>query len=290
MAGAAVPNYSAEVSGSGEVFGDNSELITGEAVALDLRATNFVLRAAGALIDWLAYIALFVLIMMGAFFAFAPVMDDALSAAVSIAALAFCTVIVPTTVETLTQGKSLGKLAVGARIVRDDGGSIGFRHAFIRSLLGVLEIMMTAGGIAAMVSLLNDKSKRLGDLIAGTYSQHERVSTAQPPLFGVPLALVDWAKTADVARMPDGLARRIAQFLRQSAGLTPDTRARLSQELAAEASRYVSPVPKENAELFLAAVAAVRRDREYLALHLQRQRLDQLEPVLGGLPHRFPER
>ncbi|MCU1402979.1 MAG: hypothetical protein JWM70_1303 [Microbacteriaceae bacterium] len=284
MAGAAVPNSFAERSG------DNDELITGEAVALDLRATNFVLRAAGAIIDWLAYIGLFVLILIGSSFAFASVMDDALSAAVTVAALAFCTVVVPTTVETLTQGKSLGKLAVGARIVRDDGGSIGFRHAFIRSLLGVLEIMMTAGGIAAMVSLLNDKSKRLGDLIAGTYSQHERVSKAQPPLFGVPLALAEWAKTADVARMPDGLARRIAQFLRQSAGLTPDTRARLSQELAAEASRYVSPVPKENAELFLAAVAAVRRDREYLALHLQRQRLDQLEPVLGGLPHRFPER
>lgn len=284
MAGAAVPNSFAERSG------DNDELITGEAVALDLRATNFVLRAAGAIIDWLAYIGLFVLILIGSSFAFASVMDDALSAAVTVAALAFCTVVVPTAVETLTQGKSLGKLAVGARIVRDDGGSIGFRHAFIRSLLGVLEIMMTAGGIAAMVSLLNDKSKRLGDLIAGTYSQHERVSKAQPPLFGVPLALAEWAKTADVARMPDGLARRIAQFLRQSAGLTPDTRARLSQELAAEASRYVSPVPKENAELFLAAVAAVRRDREYLALHLQRQRLDQLEPVLGGLPHRFPER
>jgi uncharacterized RDD family membrane protein YckC len=284
MAGAAVPDSFAERSG------DNDELITGEAVALDLRATNFVLRAAGAIIDWLAYIGLFALILIGSSFAFASVMDDALSAAVTVAALAFCTVVVPTTVETLTQGKSLGKLAVGARIVRDDGGSIGFRHAFIRSLLGVLEIMMTAGGIAAMVSLLNDKSKRLGDLIAGTYSQHERVSKAQPPLFGVPLALAEWAKTADVARMPDGLARRIAQFLRQSAGLTPDTRARLSQELAAEASRYVSPVPKDNAELFLAAVAAVRRDREYLALHLQRQRLDQLEPVLGGLPHRFPER
>ncbi|MDQ1528039.1 MAG: hypothetical protein QOG18_2652 [Microbacteriaceae bacterium] len=284
MAGTAVPNSFADRSS------DNDELITGEAVALDLRATNFVLRAAGAIIDWLAYIGLFALILIGSSFAFASVMDDALSAAVTVAALAFCTVVVPTTVETLTQGKSLGKLAVGARIVRDDGGSIGFRHALIRSLLGVLEIMMTAGGIAAMVSLLNDKSKRLGDLIAGTYSQHERVSKAQPPLFGVPLALAEWAKTADVARMPDGLARRIAQFLRQSAGLTPDTRARLSQELAAEASRYVSPVPKENAELFLAAVAAVRRDREYLALHLQRQRLDQLEPVLGGLPHRFPER
>ena len=263
--------------------------MTGEAVALALRPTSFVLRAAGAIIDWIAYLVLFALILTGAFFALDSVMDDAVAAAISIAALAFCTVVVPTAVETLTQGKSLGKLAVGARIVRDDGGSIGFRHAFIRALLGVLEILMTAGGIAATVSLLNGKSRRLGDLLAGTYSQHERVSKATPPVFGVPLVLSEWALTADVARMPDGLARRIAQFLRQAAGLTPETRARLSEQLAAEASRYVSPIPRENAELFLAAVAAVRRDREHRALQLQQQHLRQLEPVLDGLPHRFPE-
>ncbi|MEO6944569.1 MAG: RDD family protein [Lacisediminihabitans sp.] len=268
---------------------DDDALMTGEAVALALRPTNFVLRAAGAIIDWIAYVVLFGLILIGAFTALADVMDDAVAAAVAIAALAFCTVIVPTAVETLTQGKSLGKLAVGARIVRDDGGSIGFRHAFIRSLLGVLEIFMTVGGIAAIVSLLNDKSKRLGDLLAGTYSQHERVSKVTPPVYGVPLVLSEWARTADVARMPDGLARRIAQFLRQSAGLTPVTRARLSEQLAAEASRFVSPVPSANAELFLAAVSAVRRDREFRALQLQQQHLQQLEPVLGGLPHRFPE-
>lgn len=268
----------------------NDELMTGEAVALQLRPATFVLRAAGTIIDLLAYLALFIVILLSAFALLAPVMDDALGAAITIAALAFCTVVVPTAVETLTLGKSLGKLAVGARIVRDDGGAIGFRHAFIRALLGVLELFMTVGGVAALVALLNDRSKRLGDLVAGTYSQHERVSRENPPVFGVPLALAEWAHTADVARMPDGLARRVAQFLRQAAGLTPESRLRLSQELAAEVSRYVSPVPNEHPELFLAAVAAVRRDREYRALQLQQQRLGTLEPVLGALPHRFPDR
>ncbi|MEO7122161.1 MAG: RDD family protein [Lacisediminihabitans sp.] len=269
---------------------DTTELMTGEAVGLELRPTSFVLRAAGTIIDLLTYIALFFLLLFGFFLIFQPVMDDALGAALVIATLAFSVVIVPTAVETLSRGKSLGKLAVGARIVRDDGGAIGFRHAFIRALVGVLELIMTAGGIAAIVALLNDRSKRLGDLLAGTYSQHERVSKLTPPIFGVPLALSEWAKTADVARMPDGLARRIAQFLRQAGGLTADTRIRLSQELAAEASRYVSPVPRESPEIFLAAVAAVRRDREYRALQLQQQRLATLAPVLGGLPHKFPQR
>jgi uncharacterized RDD family membrane protein YckC len=288
MASVAVPESLSPSPFAPSIFDDDA-LMTGEAVALELRPASFVLRAAGALIDWVSYAVLFGLILIGAFTALDSVMDDAVAAAISIGALAFCTVVVPTAVETLTQGKSLGKLAVGARIVRDDGGSIGFRHAFIRSLLGVLEIFMTVGGIAAIVSLLNDRSKRLGDLLAGTYSQHERVSKVTPPVFGVPLVLSEWAQTADVARMPDGLARRIAQFLRQAGGLTPATRIRLSAELAEEASRYVSPVPRADPELFLAAVAAVRRDREYRALQLQQQHLQRLEPVLGGLPHHFPE-
>ena len=270
---------------------DELELMTGEAVALDLRPTSFILRAAGAMIDFVAYFGLWLLILLAVF---SPLvsgfLDEASAKAVTLTALVFCLVIAPTAVETLTQGKSLGKLAVGARIVRDDGGSIGLRHAFIRSLTGVLEVFSTFGGIASITALLNDRSKRIGDLLAGTYSQNERVSKITPPVYGVPVELLGWAATADVARMPDGLSRRIAQFLRQASRLTPDARGRLSHSLASEASVFVSPLPSANAELFLAAVSALRRDREYTGLTLEAQRLEHLQPALRGLPHGFPER
>ena len=274
----------------GSVY-DDSELMTGEAVGLEIRPTSFVLRAAGAIIDFWVSVGAFLLIIFAISTPlFQSFLDEASSAAVTIAAMVFCLVVIPTAVETATQGKSLGRLAVGARIVRDDGGAIGFRHAFIRALTGVLEIYFTLGGFAAMVALLNGRSKRLGDLLAGTYSQNERVSRVTPPVFGVPVELIAWSTTADVARMPDGLARRVAQFLAQAAQLTPDARDRLARRLADEVSRYVSPVPQGSAELFLAAVASVRRDREYAALQLERQRLERLEPVLAELPHRFPDR
>ncbi len=94
-------------------------------------------------------------------------------------------------------------------------------------------------GTAVIVGLLSAKSKRLGDMLAGTYSQNERVSGQPAPVFGVPYQLVEWSRTADVARMPDSLARRISQFLAQSKGLTPESRRRLSVELANEVSVYV---------------------------------------------------
>jgi uncharacterized RDD family membrane protein YckC len=270
---------------------DDHELITGEAVALDLRPAGFVLRAAGSAIDLITYlVAYFAIVMLVLSPLGAAFLDEATQASIAVGALVFCIVVVPMTVELLSQGRSLGKLAVGARVVRDDGGAIGFRHAFIRALTGVIEIFMTLGGIATLVGLLNTRAKRLGDLLAGTYSQHERVSKFTPPVFGVPFELVEWSKTADVARMPAGLSRRIAQFLRQANGHSATSRSRISRDLATEASRYVFPLPEGDPELFLAAVAAMRREREYAALHLERQRLDQLAPALEGLPHGFPDR
>ncbi len=274
-----------------DVGRDPDELMTGEAVALNLRPTGYVLRAAGAAIDLLAYTALFVLLMLALFSAFVRrFLDDAMLQAGMVVALVTCTVAVPTAVELLSRGKSLGRLAVGARIVRDDGGAIGFRHAFIRALSGVLEIFGTVGGLATLVALLDTRSRRLGDLIAGTYSQHERVGRYTPPAFGVPVELVAWSRTADVARLPDALARRIAQFLASAGGFTVESRTAVARELAVEASRFVSPLPGGDPELFLAAVAAVRREREFAALQHERRLVDTLAPVLDRLPRDFPDR
>ena len=270
---------------------DTQELMTGEAVALDLRPASFVLRAAGAIIDVLVYAGSYVLLLL-LFLSLAQQagLDDALTKAISVVGFVIPLIVAPVAVETISQGKSLGKLAIGARIVRDDGGSISFRHALIRAGLGLLEIYSTAGGLAAIVGLLNSRAKRLGDLVAGTYSQNERVSRIVPQFFGVPVALEEWSKTADVAKLPDSLARRVAQFLAQAGGFTADTRSRLSRSLANEVSVFVSPVPQSDAELFLAAVAALRRERETTALELQRDGLDRLAPVLEGMPRGFPDR
>ena len=272
-----------------DTLGDD-EVVTGEAVALDVRPASVVLRAAGTIIDWLLYLSLFLVSAIAVTWLIGDATDDALARALLIAGLVFSILIVPMLVETVTTGRSLGKLVVGARIVRDDGGAIQLRHAFVRALVGVVEIYLTFGGLAVTTALLNARSKRLGDLLAGTYSQHERVARLPGAAPGVPAELSAWAETVDVAPLPDRLSRRVAQFLRQAAKMTPGTRAQLAAALAGEAAPYVSPLPDVPAEVFLAGVAAVRRDREYAALMLQRARLERLQPVLTGRPHRFPDR
>lgn len=272
-------------------FDDQRELLTGEAVALELRATSVVLRMAGGIIDYLVYsIATGLLVWLSLSAAAAVGVPDELTTAITIGCIVLGLVLLPAGVETVAQGKSLGRLALGDRIVRDDGGAIAFRHAFIRAFVGVFEIVFTFGGLAVVVAMLNTRAKRLGDLLAGTYSQYERVGAVSAPVYGVPVELTEWASTADVARLPDPLARRIAQFLRQAAGHLPATRERIARDLATEAALFVSPVPGGDPELFLAAVAALRRGREATALQLERARLDELQPTLAALPHGFPDR
>jgi len=288
MAGPLAPDSAARGLGSIATTGDE-ELLTGEAVALDVRPAGFVLRAAGCLVDWLLSVAVAVGLLLTVF-AVSDELDPAASSAVAIVVLVFSILVLPVTIELATRGRSLGRLAVGARIVRDDGGAIRLRHAFVRALVGVAEIYLTFGGLAAIVALLNPKAKRLGDFLAGTYSQHERVPAAPAFEFGVPSELVEWARTADVAPLPDRLARRIRQFLTQAARLTPASRTARAIELARETAPHVHPVPDCDPELFLAGVSVLRREREAAALARRRGILDRLGPTLEARPGDFPDR
>ena len=67
-------------------------------------------------------------------------LDDALIAATVLVCFLIAWLVYPVTIETLTRGRSLGKMAAGLRTVRDDAGPITFRHAFTRGLLGVVEV------------------------------------------------------------------------------------------------------------------------------------------------------
>ncbi|MEV7826179.1 RDD family protein [Microbacterium enclense] len=249
------------------------ETLTGEAVALDVQPVGLFLRAVGALIDFLVGVALLIgggpllVAMVGE----GTLPESAIGIGV-ISLLVLVMVVVPTTVETLSRGRSLGRLAVGARIVRADGGAAGFRHAMIRALIGVLELWFTLGAVAAVVGMFTPRAQRLGDLLAGTASERTRTRPLPPAAPGLPPGLDAWADVADVSRLPDRLAARVSRFVRGADALEPAARARVAASLAEAVAPFVSPHPTVDAETFVRAVSAVRRDREYRALMLENER------------------
>lgn len=270
---------------------ENEELITGEAVSLSVQPTSFVMRALGTLIDAAVSIAVLVLLLtIGFRLALNMVFDNASFQAYVILSFVFSLVIVPMTVETLTRGRSLGKLAVGARIVRNDGGSIQLRHAMIRALVGVFEIFMTAGGGAAIAGLVSNKTQRLGDLLAGTYSQYERSPNPYraPELLMAPY-LEPWAAQVDIGKVSPVILRRINNFLHNAARMMPAARQHHASILLSEVTPYLSFLPDAaNPDDILAAVAVLRRRRDQRYLELNRSRVDSLEPILSSNPHQFP--
>ncbi|MEH3088084.1 MAG: RDD family protein [Microbacterium arborescens] len=266
------------------------EILTGEAVALDVQPLGFFLRALGALIDLLCGVALLLLFFFVSGLIVGGLNLEALSPILVITVLVLVTVVVPTAVETLTRGRSLGKLAVGGRIVRVDGGATGFRQAFIRSLLGVLEIWFTIGALAGIVATFTPRSTRLGDIAAGTYCERTRAPRLPPPAGPVPTGLEDWARVADVARLPERTARRAAQFARSADGMDATARGRAAAVLASELGPFVSPMPDTDPETLIRAVVAVRRDREYTALVRTGERAASLVGSSPESPRGFPVR
>lgn len=253
------------------------EVLSGEAVAIDVQPLGFFMRTLGALIDMTVGWVLFALFLwLRLWLLGAGIIDPSIDGILSITALVMCFVLVPIVVEVALRGRSLGKLAVGGRIVRLDGGAAGFRHAFIRALIGVLEIYMTFGAIALLTGAFTARSQRLGDLVAGTYSQRVRTPrlTTIAPL--MPPALAGWAQVADVARMPDRLARRISQFLQHAERMTPQARGRIAEELVSESAAYISPKPAAHPEQILIAITVLRRERELRALQLADARAQKL--------------
>lgn len=262
-----------------------ASIITGEAVVLELRPASFAARALGLLLDMALSIVLLAVILAGVAGA-AGDLDEAALRALVVSSVVFCCVVVPVAVETLSRGLSLGKLATGLRVVREDGGAIRFRHALIRGLTGFLENYLTLGGLAIAVALLNNRSRRLGDLMAGTYAIRRRVPLEKVPPVPVPPRLQSWASAADIGRIPDAAARRASQFLRQAGQMAPLSRAGMAESIATELAAHVAPPPPAGTtpENYLAAVVAERRSRELARL----SRARRLSAETGERLHKLP--
>ena len=239
------------------------DLVTGEAVALDLPPAGLGSRILSGLIDVVVTLVLLVGIVLLLVVA-ALRTDAALVWVAFVGTMILVFLVVPTTLETLTRGKSLGKLALGLRTVRDDAGPISFQHAFVRALIGFVEIYAFGGGPAFFSALLSSRGKRLGDYAAGTYVVRERVRLQLAPPAPMPPPLAAWAAGADIASLPTGLALAVRQFLGRLPQLDPASRTTIGGRLAGQVSAYVAPSPPPGTppEAFLAAVIASRRERD----------------------------
>lgn len=269
-------------------------MVTGEAVALEVVPATVVSRLLSGVIDygiygiglWATAMSLAMLAEQGALGAGRP---DGAQLAVLISLIVFLWMVaIPLAVELLSNGRSAGRLVMGTRVVRDDGGAVRWRHSLVRVLIGVVEIWLSQALLALGTSLVTKRGKRLGDLLAGTYVVRERHDMRDGAPLLMPPELSSWAAGTDIRRIPGGLSLAVRTFLHRAGTMRPEHRHRLGLDLAQQMQGLVSPPPPSGThpERFLAAVMVERRNRE-LILELRDRALEDVarqemeRPVLG---------
>ncbi|MFI6596196.1 RDD family protein [Nonomuraea sp. NPDC050536] len=244
-----------------------SEVVTGDAVVVEVRVAQLPSRAVALVID----LAVQVTVMVVAFMvleAFAIVTDAALFAAISIVVMVLVMVGYPVLFETLTRGRSLGKLALGLRVVGDDGSPERFRQALFRGLAGLVEFWLLYGAPALISSLVSQRGKRLGDIFAGTIVISDRAPVDRSQAIQMPPPLAAWASTLELSQLPDEVAAAARQYLMRWYDLAPMVQHEMGSRIAAQVAATVSPAPPPGVppHAFLSAVLAERRRRDEVRL------------------------
>lgn len=253
-----------------------SELVTGDAVVLDVKVAQLPVRVVSAFIDIIVQlIVLYAGIFVVAFSL--SQLDEALAAALSIAYAVLALVGYPVIFEMSTRGRSLGKMAMGLRVVSDDGGPERLRQSVIRALSAVVEIYLFAGAPAVISSLVSSKGKRLGDIFAGTMVISERGPKLPPPPV-MPPQLATWAQTLQLSGLSSDQANLARQFLNRAQQLAPHTRDQMLYQISTDVLASIAPPPPPGTppQFMLAAVLAERH----------RRALEQMRPAYA--PASFP--
>lgn len=131
----------------------------------------------------------------------------------------------PVFFEVLAQGQTIGKMALGIRVLCDDGAPVGWYQSTVRNFLRFADFL-PALYAAGLVSMLVQKDfKRLGDLAAGTivvYTEKRVSRRAKSGLegeadAGEPIALPSVPLTLDEQQALVAFAARRQEFTRERA-------------------------------------------------------------------------
>ncbi len=249
--------YRAAVAGAPAV----QPIVTPEAVVLDFERAGVASRSIAFLLD---LIGLGVVVGVLLYVVFQTAGDEADGTAGALIAILtslgmvilwFCGF------ETLWRGRTLGKAAMGLRVVGVDGTTVRFQQAFLRAAVGIVDFFLIPIGFIAVVSaLLSPRDQRLGDMAAGTFVVRERSATADvaPAWFRPPYGWERYAGSIDVTAIDDDVYTVIRSYLLRVPQLTFGAREHLAVRIANPVAVRIGHTPPSNVHphAFLECVAA----------------------------------
>ncbi|WP_305789424.1 RDD family protein [Symbioplanes lichenis] len=269
------------------------QLVNGEAVEVEVRHARVGSRGLALMLDLVVQVALAVVLGAAAgaiaTAALEKFVDEAFLSTLTTVAVVVAFIAYPTVMETMTNGRSLGKRALGLRVVREDGGPIRVRHALVRALVGVavewpgLLFPPFTWAVALSTMIFSRRGRRLGDLAAGTFVVHERGPAPWGWAPAMPPQLAGWAAELDLSGLDDELALATRHYLARSRDIRQPMNDRFAEGLAAEiGDRIGRPAPPGvPAWMFLTAVLAERRRRAGSRTQAARALTQRIWPGFG---------
>ncbi|AOZ72458.1 hypothetical protein BK816_03415 [Boudabousia tangfeifanii] len=219
------------------------KIVIGEAVSLSLAPASLVRRIFSAIFDALVLLTIVFVLLMPSIELLVRANADLISLKiVGRIFLISAFLIIPALVETFTKGRSLGKYLFSLQVIRDDGGVIGPRHAFVRAFLWIIEGWLSIGSIAVLSSMLVTRGKRLGDIAAGTYVVY-LPALKRAKLNELSPEIEQWRITSSYRPLPPSLVEQGYQFLAFENKLTTGNSNEQAIRLANAMLTYFSPSP-----------------------------------------------
>jgi uncharacterized RDD family membrane protein YckC len=134
------------------------------------------------------------------------------------------------------RGATIGKRALGIRVVTDDGAPIGWRESAIRNLLRLIDFLPGLYVLGGIVAIASPRGKRLGDMAAGTVTV--RVGGDDEDRFAAATTFTQAVGEIHAGPVPPELAAILARYRRRHEELLPEARRDLAERLAVRLEPY----------------------------------------------------
>lgn len=178
--------------------------------------------------------------------------------------------------ETFNRGRTIGKMAVGIRVVRAEGTPVGFITSAVRNLLRIVDFLPGFYAVGMISILSTQRNQRLGDLAAGTLVVRDATRAGAnppamphpglyppapaPPAAAAPLdpSLQAW----DVSAVSTDDMVAVRSFLARRHTLDPGPRWSLAVDISHRLQAKVSGAPANlHPEVFLEMLFAAKSGR-----------------------------
>jgi uncharacterized RDD family membrane protein YckC len=211
-------------------------IVTPEAVVLEFETAGIASRALAKLIDLVILgLLLSLVLMFVGLVSVAAGESTAFSVIVSVIAGFLALFGYWCGLETWMRGRTVGKAALGLRVVTVEGGPIRFRHAFLRAVGGIVDFVIPPGGsVAIATALVTPRMQRLGDLAAGTMVLRDRRAAGLAAAVSYTLPpgeFADFHLRLDTSGLQEADYLALRRFLLRSKELTPAAHAHLVAQL-----------------------------------------------------------